>query len=67
MRYFTLGLNIFFETCEDNLFSFHFKNGRLETRSTVSDNVKILAEQVSKYEYTKQLEKRVYFFSKKFK
>lgn len=66
-KYFTLGLDIFFETQEDNLFAYAFKDGRLETRKTVSDNVLLLAEEVGKFEYDKQLGRRISYFSKTFK
>lgn len=67
MKYYVLGLNIFFEKdSEDNIFAFHFKNGKLETRRTVSENTLLLAEEVKDWEYKKQLDKRVLFFSKRF-
>ena len=67
-QYFTLGLNIFFEKdLEDNIFSYSFKNGELQTRFSVSENVMLLAEQTNKFEYEKRLNKRVLYFGKKFK
>ena len=67
-QYFTLGLDIFFEKDrEDNIFAFLFKDGKLETRKEVSDNVLLLAEEVKDWEYKKQLERRITFFSKKFR
>lgn len=68
MQFFTLGLNIFFEKDrEENIFAFIFKDGKLETRTTVSDSILLLAEEIKEWEYTKQLERRVSFFSKKFR
>lgn len=66
-KFFTLGLDIFFETQEDNLFAYTFKDGRLETRTSVSDNVLLLAEEVNKFEYDKQLSRRISYFGKTFK
>jgi hypothetical protein len=66
-KHFILGLDIFFETQEDNLFAYTFKDGRLETRNSVSDNVLLLAEEVNKFEYDKQLSRRISYFSKTFK
>lgn len=68
MQYFTLGLDIYFERDRDNnIFSFVFKDGKLETRRTVSDNVLLLAEQVTDWQYKKQLGRRISFFNKKFR
>ena len=68
MQYFTLGLNIYFERDkEENIFAFIFKDGKLETRRTVSDNVLLLAEQVTDWQYKKQLDRRISFFNKKFR
>ena len=68
MQYFTLGLDIYFERDRDNnIFSFTFKDGKLETRRTVSDNVLLLAEQVTDWQYKKQLNRRISFFNKKFR
>jgi hypothetical protein len=67
-QYFTLGLDIYFEIDRDNnIFSFTFKDGRLETRKTVSENVLLLAEQVTDWQYKKGLERRISFFNKKFR
>lgn len=67
-RYYNLGLDIFFEKDrEDNIFAFLFKDGKLETRKSVSDNILLLAEEVKDWEYKKMLERRVTFFSKKFR
>lgn len=67
-QYFTLGLDIFFEIKEDNsVFAYTFKDGLLTTRFSVSDNVRILAEEVKDWEYKKQLDRRVLFFGKNFK
>lgn len=66
-QYFTLGLDIFFEKDEDNIFAYLFKDGKLETRRTVSDNILLLAEEVKDWEYKKQLDRRISFFSKKFR
>lgn len=67
-QYFTLGLNIFFEKdLEDNIFYYSFKNSELQTRFSVSENVMLLAEQTNKFDYEKQLNKRVLYFGKKFK
>ena len=67
-QYFTLGLNIFFEKdSEDNIFSYSFKNSELQARFSVSENTILLAEQTNKFEYEKQLNKRVLYFGKKFK
>ena len=67
-QYFTLGLDIYFERDRDNnIFSFAFKDGKLETRRTVSDNVLLLAEQVTDWQYKKQLDRRITFFNKKFR
>ena len=66
-KFFTLGLNIFFEIDrENNMFSYVFKEGNLQTRFSVSDNILLLAEEVKEWEYRKQLDRRVSFFSKKF-
>ena len=68
MKYYVLGLNIYFEKDrEGNIFAYTFKDGYLKTRFTVSENVKLLAEEVKKWEYKKQLDRRVSFFSKKFR
>jgi hypothetical protein len=68
MRYYTLGLDIYFEIDrENNIFAFTFKDGKLETRITVSDNVLLLAEQVTDWQYKKQLDRRITFFNKKFR
>jgi hypothetical protein len=68
MQYFTLGLDIYFERDkEENTFAFIFKDGKLETRGTVSDNVLLLAEQVTDWQYKKQLDRRITFFNKKFR
>lgn len=67
-RYYQLGLNLFFEiNSENNIFSYTFKDGKLETRKYVSDNILLLAEEVKEWEYKKMLERRVVFFSKKFR
>ena len=67
-QYFTLGLNVFFEKDrEENIFAFIFKDGRLETRTTVSDNILLLAEEVKDWQYKKQLDRRISFFNKKFR
>ena len=67
-RYYNLGLDIFFEKgYEDNIFAYLFKDGKLETRNYVSDNILLLAEEVKEWEYKKMLERRVSFFSKKFR
>lgn len=68
MRYYNLGLDIFFEKDrEDNIFAYLFKDGKLETRKYVSDNILLLAEELRDWEYKKMLERRVTFFSKKFR
>ena len=68
MRYYNLGLDIYFEKDrEDNIFAYLFKDGKLETRKYVSDNILLLAEEVKDWQYKKQLERRVTFFSKKFR
>lgn len=68
MKYFTLGLDIFFEVKEDNsIFAYTFKEGHLQTKFEVSDNVLLLAEEVKDWEYRKQLDRRVLFFGKNFK
>ena len=68
IKYFNLGLDIFFEKDrEDNIFAYIFKDGKLETRKDVSDNIFLLAEEVKDWEYKKMLERRVTFFSKKFR
>jgi len=67
-QYFVLGLDIFFEKDrEDNVFAYLFKDGKLETRNSVSENIIILAEEVKDWEYKKQLDRRITFFSKKFR
>lgn len=67
-RYYNLGLDIFFEVKEDNsVFAYTFKDGLLTTRFSVSDNVRILAEEVKEWEYRKQLDRRILFFGKNFK
>ncbi len=68
MQYYNLGLDIYFEVDRDNnIFAFTFKDGKLETRTTVSDNVLLLAEQVADWQYKKQLDRRISFFNKKFR
>lgn len=68
MQYFSLGLNIYFEKDrEENIFAFIFKNGKLETRTAVSDNILLLAEEVKDWQYKKQLDRRISFFNKKFR
>lgn len=68
MQYFTLGLDIYFERDkEESIFAFIFKDGKLETRAAVSDNVLLLAEQVTDWQYKKQLDRRISFFNKKFR
>lgn len=68
MKYFILGLDIFYETVEDEtIFAYTFKDGLLTTRFEVSDNVRILAEEVKDWEYKRELDRRVLFFGKKFK
>jgi hypothetical protein len=68
MRYFLLGLDIYFEQKEDeSIFAYTFKDGILKTQFSVSDNVRILAEEVKDWEYKKALGNRVLFFSKNFK
>lgn len=68
MRYYNLGLDIYFERDRnENIFAFIFKDGKLETRRTVSDNVLLLAEQVTDWQYKKQLDRRISFFNKKFR
>lgn len=67
MRYYSLGLDIYFEVSKEGIFAYHFKDGALETRFSVSENVSILAEELKDWEYKKQLERRVSFFSKKFR
>ena len=58
-RYYNLGLDIFFEKdYEDNIFAYLFKDGKLETRNYVSDNILLLAEEVKEWEYKKMLERR---------
>lgn len=66
MRYFVLGLDIYFEVSREGLFSYHFKKGNLETRNYISENISILAEEVKDWEYKKQLQKRIYYFNRKF-
>lgn len=67
-QYFTLGLNIYFEVdSNNNIFAYTFKEGRLETRFSVDDNVLFLAEKVKDWEYKKQLDRRILYFNKKFK
>ena len=66
MQYFNLGLNIYFEKDrEENIFAFIFKDGKLETRTAVSDNILLLAEEVKDWQYKKQLDRRISFFNKK--
>jgi hypothetical protein len=65
-RYYNLGLNIFFEVSKEGIFAYHFKKGALETRTVISENISILAEEIKDWEYYKALDKRVLFFSKKF-
>lgn len=68
MQYYNLGLDIYFEVDRDNnIFAFSFKDGKLETRTTVSENVLLLAEQVTDWQYKKQLDRRITFFNKKFR
>lgn len=68
MQYYNLGLDIYFEVDRDNnIFAFTFKDGRLETRRTVSENVLLLAEQVTDWQYKKGLDRRISFFNKKFR
>ena len=68
MRYYTLGLDIFFEVDNENsIFSYIFGEGKLQTRFYVSDNILLLAEEVKNWEYKKQLERRVSYFNKKFR
>ena len=52
---------------EDNIFAFIFKDGKLETRTTVSDNIFLLAEEIWDCEYKKQLDRRNAYFGKHFK
>lgn len=66
-RYYNLGLDIFFEIQEDNIFAYTFKDEYLKTRFSVSDNTILLAEEVNQFEYEKQLERRIMYFGKKFK
>lgn len=67
-RYYNLGLDIFFEVKEDEtIFAYTFKDGHLKTRFSVSDNVRILAEEIKDWEYKKQLDRRILFFGKNFK
>jgi hypothetical protein len=65
-KYFVLGLDIYFEVSKEGLFAYHFKKGILETRGFISENISILAEEVKDSEYVKQLQKRIYYFSKRF-
>lgn len=68
MKYFQLGLNIFFEIdSENNIFAYTFRDGHLKTRNSVSDNVLLLAEEVKEWQYKKQLDRRILFFGKKFR
>ena len=68
MKYYQLGLNIFFEiNSENNIFAYTFKDGKLETRASVTDSVMLLSEEVKEWQYKKQLERRIYFFGKKFR
>jgi hypothetical protein len=67
-QYYNLGLDIHFEVDEHgNIFQFKFSDGKLETRFSASENELILAEKVKKYEYDKAIEKRLRYFTKKFK
>lgn len=67
-RFYTLGLDIYFETVVDEVtFAYTFKDGLLKTRFDVSDNVRSLAEETEEWEYKKQLSKRILFFGKNFK
>lgn len=67
-QYFTLGLNIFFEVdSNNNIFAYTFKENKLETRFSVSENILLLAEEVKFWEYQKQLDRRTSYFNKKFK
>jgi hypothetical protein len=67
-QYFTLGLNIYFEIdANENIFSYRFSDGKLSTRLSVSENELILAEKVNKYQFDKAIERRLRYFTKKFK
>lgn len=67
-KYYTLGLNIYFEKdLEKNIFCYTFKQDKLETRLSVSDNVLLMSEEVKYFEYQKALNNRIGYFSRKFK
>jgi hypothetical protein len=67
-NYFVLGLNIYFEIdANENIFSYRFSDGKLSTRLSVSENELILAEKVNKYQFDKAIERRLRYFTKKFK
>ena len=51
---------------KEGIFAYHFKKGALETRTFISENISILAEEIKDWEYYKALDKRVLFFSKRF-
>jgi len=67
-QYYSLGMDIFFETNEgSSIFAYFFSDGNLKTRFDVSDNVRLLAEECKDWEYKRELDRRVLFFGKKFK
>jgi len=70
-KYYMLGENIFFEIDENNnCFLFFFgenKNGGfLKTENKISENYLKLAEETNKWNYQKELEIRIKYFSKTF-
>lgn len=66
MRYFTFGLDTFFEVDRvGNSFYYKFGKNKLETRFTVPEKIMELAEQVAPWEYKKEIDRRISYFTKK--
>jgi len=67
-RYYILGENILFEIDENNnCFKYFFAENRMNTSFRVSDDYLRLAEETNKWNYQKELEIRIKYFSKEFK
>jgi len=67
-RYYVLGENIFFEIDENNnFFLFFFGENKLRTENKISENYLKLAEETNKWNYQKELEIRIKYFSKTYK
>lgn len=67
MKYFTLGLDRYFEMDEEGIFYYEFQKDKLITRRTISENVAALGQEVPHWQYRKEIDNRIYYFGKKFK